>query len=190
MKKLDLVGQTINGVLVISFAGVSKHEKTIIRCKCLCGKEFECLASELKNGHTRSCGCYSQSGTFSRKHGQRSITKGSNKQSTLYTFWINMKMRCKNDPDYANRGISVYPTWKESFETFFADISREIGERPPNPENFFGKRYWSIDRTNNDGNYEPGNMRWATPIQQKLNQRPRRYWKKPEGTEVETIPSS
>jgi len=81
-----------------------------------------------------------------------------------YTTWVAMKERCLNPknpryPNYGARGITVCDRWKQSFEMFFADM----GKRP--------SRRHSIDRRNNDGIYDPANCRWATPKQQRRNQR-------------------
>jgi len=179
MKRLSLTGFILDtGVIVLAPAGISAHGKSQWRCKCFCNKEFVALGSELRSGHTMSCGCYSRSGTFVTKHGHRSVSKGSNKQSPMYTLLVNIKALCLRDPDYAGRGIMICPKWETSFETFLADISSVLGEKPPAVEN--GKRYWSLDRINNEGNYEIGNVRWASPIQQNNNRRQQRWWKKPE----------
>ena len=81
---------------------------------------------------------------------------------TEYTIWAGMKDRCYRPrnhkyPRYGGRGISVCDRWRDSFEAFLADM----GRRP--------SRGHSIDRINNDGNYEPGNCRWATAIEQVHN---------------------
>jgi hypothetical protein len=98
-------------------------------------------------------------------HGHaRSRTTGRAGTSTYY-IWAAMIQRCTNPrcaawKDYGGRGISVCARWRESFENFLADM----GEKPEG---------LSIDRTNNDGNYEPGNCRWATASEQARNKRPR-----------------
>jgi hypothetical protein len=174
MKRLNLTGKTLDsGVVVLTPAGISAHGKSQWKCKCFCGKEFVALGSELLSGHTMSCGCYSRSGTFVTKHGHRSVTKGSNKQSPIYTLWMNVRARCTNPthPHYENyggRGILFNPEWND-FPTFLQDIESTIGPKPPLVEGY--ERYWSIDRINNDGNYEKSNIRWANPTEQRLNQR-------------------
>jgi hypothetical protein len=86
-------------------------------------------------------------------------------RSSEHYAWTNMVQRCTNPnrqdfTSYGGRGISVCDKWRDSFEAFFADM----GERP-SPQH-------SIDRfPNNDGNYEPGNVRWATKHQQMQNTR-------------------
>lgn len=185
MRKLNLTGTAFeSGVVVVAPAGVSIHGKSQWKCECFCGNEFVALGSELRSGHTRSCGCYSRSGTFVTKHGHRSVTKGSNQPSPMYTLWINIKSRCFNPEhphyaDYGGRGITLCSQWTSSFETFLTDVVNAIGEKPPLVKSY--KRYWSIDRINNSGNYEPENIRWANPHEQKTNQRPRRWRKRPEG---------
>ncbi len=126
-------------------------------CVCRCGKLVDVAGDSLHVGDTRSCGCYHR-----RRASESNITHGHSTRSVMYSTWCNMKTRCTNInsedyPNYGGRGIMVCDRWS-AFENFLEDM----GERPP------GR---SIDRIDNDGNYEPTNCRWATPTQQRHNRR-------------------
>lgn len=130
--------------------------------RCVCGTEKTISVVDVKSGHTNSCGCLMPSlvSVGMKKHGH----SNSCQESRAYTAWGNIKARCsnKNRDDferYGGRGIRVCERWQNSFENFYADMGD-----PPDGH--------SIDRyPNNDGNYEPGNCRWATTHQQNSNQR-------------------
>lgn len=147
-----------------SYPGRPSHRTRRMLCVCDCGTEVTTNLNFLKMGKTTSCGCFRKelvSRTF-RKHGE---TIGG--RTSEYCIWKGMRQRCDNpnNDDYKNyggRGITVCDRWSESFEAFLADMGRR-----PSPQH-------SIDRIDNDGDYEPGNCRWATPIEQRRNQRPRR----------------
>lgn len=131
------------------------------RCICDCGNETFVDSYKLTSGHTTSCGCQSSRHTV----GDRNRTHGMSTYTPEYRAWRNIKVRCydnKNDhyKDYGGRGIKMCDAWLNSFETFLADV----GFRPT-PQH-------SLDRyPNNDGDYEAGNVRWATRSQQRRNTR-------------------
>lgn len=128
-------------------------------CKCDCGSVCEVNIDSLYKGTSTSCGCYSVE--LCKRHGH--ATEG--KQSPTYVSWCSLIQRCTNPKspywaDYGGRGITVCDRWREDFVNFLADV----GERPSLKH--------SIDRfPDKNGNYEPGNVRWATDHEQKRNTR-------------------
>lgn len=134
-------------------------------CRCKCGVERSIPVQSLKSGHTTQCGCRKPEMNRSLRttHGDAS----NSNRAPEYRSWAHMKDRCYNPndkryEDYGGRGITVCDKWRNNYEAFAQDMGRK-----PSPRH-------SIDRIDNDGNYEPGNCRWATPAEQRINQRPRR----------------
>jgi hypothetical protein len=153
---ISLVGQRF-GQLVATEV-VRKGNRIFYKCKCDCGGFAELESSSLKGGTSkRHCGCIKQANNY--RHGHAT----ANNPSSTYQCWSAMKRRCENPnckdwDDYGGRGIIVCDRWQK-FENFLLDM----GEKP---------KGLSIDRyPDNDGNYEPGNVRWATDIEQANNKR-------------------
>jgi hypothetical protein len=155
-------GQRYGRLTAVAFVERGKHYSARWRFLCDCGQETVIEASAARKGNTKSCGCFKSE--MSVKNGQSNITHGLS-QTKEYDVWQKMHDRCCNpaSKDYANyggRGISVCERWS-TFEHFYADMNC------PRPSS----RH-SLDRyPDKNGNYEPGNVRWATPKQQARNQR-------------------
>jgi hypothetical protein len=131
-------------------------------CICDCGNTTLVDSYMLTSGRTRSCGCLRQDNLIRHGHAR------PGKESSEYRAWQNMKSRCSNPNhpsfnSYGGRGIIVCDRWlgKLGFDNFLADM----GEKP-SPK-------LSLDRINNDGNYQPDNCRWTDALTQSNNQRPR-----------------
>lgn len=135
---------------------IQDERQRYYRCLCECGQEKDIRGDHLASGRTTSCGCRrKERSSEPRKHGLTG--------TRVYRIWRNMLNRCGYDshPDwkrYGGRGITVCDKWRSSFESFYRDMGF-----PPDG--------MSIDRINNDGNYEPGNCKWSTVLEQAANRR-------------------
>lgn len=159
----DLKGRKFGRLLVLGL-GEYRNRVYFWECLCDCGKTTLTRTTSLLRGDSISCGCYAREQTVAR-----STTHGMSSTSE-YRIWRTMQSRCYNQnvPEYARyggRGIMVCRRWhgKTGFINFIADM----GLRP--------SKAHSIDRINNDGNYEPGNCRWATRAEQSANRKMTRW---------------
>jgi len=139
-------------------------------CRCDCGVEKAVLASHLVRGNSKSCGCQIGVGIAERN---RSNAKHGMWRSKEFALWTGMLARCNNPKHdqyhrYGARGIKVCKEWSDSFLAFY----NYMGNRPTNKH--------SIDRIDNNKGYEPGNVRWATPIEQ-CNNKTNNVWIEAEG---------
>lgn len=171
MKLIDRAGEKYERLLVLEKSKTPR----MWRCRCDCGAELLVTGTNLASGNTRSCGCLSREWAahmgsnpeFIRKRSVSTATHGQKRRSGAgpeYKTWLGMKSRCyrpsdKDYPNWGGRGIRVCDRWKSDFEAFFSDMGPK-----PTPSH-------TIDRLRPNENYEPGNCRWATLVQQATENR-------------------
>ena len=161
MRKRDLTNQRFSRLTALARIKIFGHG-ALWRCVCDCGTTRFVRTTRLIHGHTTSCGCKRKE-NFKYNQIKHGHARTGQHSPTYYTY-NSMIRRClypgssASYPRYGGAGIRICDRWQESFENFLADM----GERP------LGK---TIDRIDPAGNYEPGNCRWATASEQRLNQR-------------------
>lgn len=157
-KPASLEGQKFNRWTVIEKVGMTKHNKVLWRCRCDCGNESTVWTQALTSGHSKSCGCLKI----------ELLTKHGKLNTKIWQVWKGMKRRCKDKSfssykNYGGRGVTYCKEW-ENFIPFY-EWSIENGY----------KEGLSLDRIDNNGNYEPSNCRWATRAVQNRNKRSNIY---------------
>ena len=157
----DISGQKFGKLLVIKRIGIDKHKHTTWLCKCDCGNEKIISKTNLIKGDSKSCGC------LKIELNKNKLTKHGLSSSKLWGTWNSMKQRCYNPnrpkfKNYGSRGIKICDEWLNDFQAFYEYVSKL---------EHFGEKGYSLDRINNDGNYEPNNVRWATYKEQANNRR-------------------
>ena len=149
-----IVAGTVAGRLTALEDAMYSSDK--VRCSCECGRNTKRFANSLKGGTSQSCGCLSREATTT--HGLSS--------HPLFRTWQGMIRRTSNPrdndyPGYGGRGITVCERWQRLPDGYL-NFAADVGERPVGT---------TLDRVDNDGNYEPGNVCWSSPSQQSRNRR-------------------
>lgn len=156
---IDLTGERFGRLTVIQPEGKNRHGSYMWLCRCDCGTMKVLNSSELRRGNVNSCGC------LSRELARERLTKHGYSRTRIYSEWKKMNGRCRDDNSYntlkyAKRGIKVCDSWANDFQAFLDHVSRLPHYDEPG---------YSLDRIDNDGDYEPGNVRWANAVTQANN---------------------
>ena len=186
-KAIDIAGRTFTRLTVVERGGYDRTGAILWHCQCACGMRKDVAGHLLRRGQVKSCGCLrAEKGAFylaafaaSGRHGRlRHGDARAGNEAPEWRAWHSIKRRCDTTvawlfPDYAGRGIGICEAWRLSYERFLSDV----GRRPGNG--------YTLDRIDNDGNYEPGNVRWATLKEQARNRRNSCYIQR--GDECKTL---
>jgi hypothetical protein len=173
----DITGMRFGRLLAVNYAGPTERGTATWRCLCDCGKIITVQGSHLRSGGTRSCGCVKQEMLKNGSGHCRHRASPHHNRMREYECWVSMRQRCGNRNSksfayYGGRGITVCERW-HSFESFLADMG-------PRPDGY------SIERVNNNGDYEPSNCKWIPKRDQSRNRRKETRPRKPQRQLQET----
>lgn len=169
-RPIDETGNRYGRLVVLEKTNCHRNSQYWWRCICDCGNEVIVPGYRLRNGTTKSCGCFGKEhavlmGKAKRTHGHS--------RTPLYSIWIGMKERCFNENNwaysyYGGRGVTICDEWRNDFSAFYEwAIENGYDETAPS-------RQCTLDRINNSGNYEPSNCRWVGTYEQANNRRDNR----------------
>jgi hypothetical protein len=158
---MDLTGHIFGYYIVLRLSNRrTKHGALYWWCECCCGTVKEVIASSLRSGATVSCGCYAKERITKANYKHGMAVRGSvSPEHSAYTA-ARSRVTDPSNKDYANYGGRGVKFLFTSFEQFYI----ELGPRPSSKH--------SVNRIDNEGNYEPGNIEWATAKEQAANRRP------------------
>lgn len=174
-RTIDLTGKRFGKLTVLEKVSKTPKGQAIWLCVCDCGNLCNKRADVLKSGNSNSCGCYrKERGRATIENALRERTRNAKqvKSERLYKVWRSMIGRCKYEKadsysNYGGRGISVCDEWRNSYQVFKKwALENGYDESAPRGE-------CTIDRIDNDGNYQPDNCRWVSMKVQAHNKRAR-----------------
>lgn len=163
MRTEDITGLKFNRLLVLKRVENNKNGQAMYLCKCDCGKTIITRGNAVQGGHSKSCGC------LQKERVSKTFYKHGDSFERLYQIWADMNSRCVNNHykywhRYGGRGIKVCDEWKDEYLPF-----KEWAISNGYKENL------TLDRVNNNGNYEPSNCKWVTRKEQANNRYTNRF---------------
>ena len=155
----NMIGKVYGNLTVLEYCGTDKYHNKLYKCKCVCGNETITQGYGLRTNHVKSCGCLKKSVA------KQNFTTHGLRNHPLYITWVNMRKRCNDSnatgyENYGGRGIKICDEWNNDFEIFY-NWAIKNGY----------KKGLTIDRINNNGNYEPNNCRFVDYYIQGSNKR-------------------
>lgn len=157
----DITSQRFGRLVALGPVAKTDRNQIVWLCMCDCNTTTTSTFASLNAGSTQSCGCIHRETLVNRNQ-----THGMAKDP-LYRTWAGIVKRCTNPnatgyAHYGGRGIAICDEWRHSFEAFYNHVTQL-------PD--YGTKGYSLDRINNNGNYEPDNVRWTTTVNQRRNTR-------------------